>query len=246
MLLADFVNHKIVKLTDTVSNKKLSLVELATFTSGLPKNFRYTDYDMRGSPFAQVTLKNARKFIRDPINMDESGRFHYSNVSIVALAEYLQQVGKQDYRDLLDKRILKPLGLFDTKFIPSPSQKIKGYQDGASVSHWDFEGVFASAGGLWSTPKDMARLLDKITSPPKGLDFIGTSLTTRFESKDQTMGLGWFKLNGGRIVFAAGETAGFSSVMIFSGKSRFGVYLLINESHTPVFDLALQLYLGLL
>lgn len=103
---------------------------------------------------------------------DGSGRvlaageaFHYSNLGFALLGEVVARLRGTSWRDLVEDRLLAPLGMTRTTYDPLPGAHAQGY----SVDHFGGTlteephhdtGAMAPAGQYWSTLADLGRWLD--------------------------------------------------------------------------------------
>ncbi|HEX3107684.1 MAG TPA: serine hydrolase, partial [Thermoanaerobaculia bacterium] len=120
LLLADAVQRGEVALTDPVSKylppgvkvperngKKITLVDLATHTSGLPRmptNFHPKD---PGNPYADYTVAQLYEFLSSyELTRDPGSQYEYSNLGGGLLGHVLALRAGTDYETLVRKRIL--------------------------------------------------------------------------------------------------------------------------------------------
>ena len=86
---------------------------------------------------------------------------HYSNLAFALLGQLVARKRGQAYTDIVDERIIRPLGLERTTWLPSPP-KAQGYLvDEYARTVWtepetDLGGT-SPAGQLWSTVEDLCR-----------------------------------------------------------------------------------------
>jgi CubicO group peptidase (beta-lactamase class C family) len=96
----------------------------------------------------------------------ESGqRWHYSNEGYIVLGRLLERIDGEPYGAALRRRVLEPLGMdrstFDAKEVERDPDRVQPYmldEQGAFVEGSNLHGGMPAAGGLVSTPYDMARL----------------------------------------------------------------------------------------
>lgn len=130
--------------------------ELLSHTSGMQSEPAGPWWERtRGADFAALAAAN-----------DGSGRvapagegYHYSNLAYGLLGEVLQRVTGTPWRRLVADRLLGPLGMTQTSYLPRPVA-----QPGWSIDHFTGRrvmepltdtGAMAPAGQLWSTVVDM-------------------------------------------------------------------------------------------
>ncbi|WP_424186805.1 serine hydrolase domain-containing protein [Actinokineospora sp. G85] len=177
LLLAEMADRGEVDPTDPVQlhlppgaapglGPEVTLVRLATHTSGLPRlppglrraalpHWRTNPYrDFDGDDFA-AALRRTRP--------GPPGRYRYSNFGGALLGHTLAHVGGRPYEELLAERVLRPLNLRDTDF--ATSDQVTGHLRGRARPPWEIPGMPA-AGGLRSSASDMLRYLTAHLSPP--------------------------------------------------------------------------------
>ena len=100
-----------------------------------------------------------------PLDFDPGSRYAYSNTNYMLLTFILERLSGLSYAELLDKRIVQPLGLKRTVYAQGLHPEM-----GQALSHefsdeWrPINGethltVSLGAGGIWSTPQDLNRFL---------------------------------------------------------------------------------------
>jgi D-alanyl-D-alanine-carboxypeptidase/D-alanyl-D-alanine-endopeptidase len=260
LVLADMVSRKEVALDDPAakylpesvkmperSGKSITLRDLATHTSGLPRvpsNFQPKD---GCNPYADYSVNHLFQFLSGyTLPRDPGSEVEYSNVGAGLLGHILAQRAGTDYESLIGSRITRPLSMPDTRItLPcSMKQRVATGHNAllAPVPNWDFA-TLAGAGALRSSANDMLTLLEAF------LEYKETPLapamkamlevrrpvgTTKFE-----IGLGWNIL--GESVWHDGGTGGFCSWVAYYPKERIGVVVLSN-AFTPsgVVDIGIQ------
>ena len=104
---------------------KISLLNLATATSGLPdwiqENPSFLN-DLYGNPFQQFTTDEILDIALKRQRICQPGQcFHYAHTNFVILGKVVSKVTGKPLRTLLQKRILRPLGLRHTYISALPS-----------------------------------------------------------------------------------------------------------------------------
>jgi len=241
LLLADLAARGEVdlagKATDYLpgaSPGRVTLVDLATHTAGLPRLppglRRYALLRPR-DPYARYP---ARRFLREARRSLASAPgggqpYLYSNYGFGLLGYLLGQAAGAEYERLVADRVCVPLGLRATTFDAAP---VQGHQRGRPVPPWRL-GVMSAAGGLYSTAADLARLLTAVLDPDATAlgHVIRAALAPRAViSAGKEIGLAWHHTlrDGQRVIWHNGMTGGFSAIVAFSPARRAGIAALAN------------------
>src|SRR5437879_4726800 len=216
LLLADMVTRGEVALGDPVAallptgtkipehGKPITLLDLATYTSGLPnlpRNFKSADDP---APYADYTAARMLDFLASyELEHDPGTHYEYANLGFALLGHALSSRAGKSYEALVVQRICSPLGLGDTRITLSPSMKARSVQGHDSnlmpVPDWEFL-VFAGAGALHSTVNDLATFVEAAMGQrPSSLDkAFALLLSTRRTAYKPTpdVAMGWFVLTG--------------------------------------------------
>lgn len=251
ILLAEAVRRGEVKLDDPISkylpttvktptynNKEITILDLATHSSALPRlpaNLKPKDF---ANPYADYTAQNAYDFLSDYKLTREIGtQYEYSNFAVGLLGHILSLRAKMSLDQLLITRILKPLGMNDTSFALPDAKKLRHAQglnqDNNPTSNWFWEAL-AGAGALRTTTADMAKFIAAN---------LGLTKTSLFESlvearkmlrqgpdKSVKIGLCWhnFDVFGTEVFWHNGATYGFSSYLAIAPNKKKGLFLVRN------------------
>lgn len=148
----------------------------------------------------------------------------YSNWGFVTLGMVLEQVYHRSYPDLLQSRVLRPLGMTQTGVDRksrrrSASKTAAAFSmDSDEVALWSFDSFSAAAGGIESNAIDMGKLLAAIALPPAGK--LGRAIQNSMES-----GIGWDSEPGHPFLWKNGATAGHTGILIFDRSKKRGLYV---------------------
>lgn len=202
----------------------VTLLELATHTSGLPRMpgkragaFRALPYALlgqnpyRGAPMSVIDLTATQ-------TLDGRGQRRYSNIGGAVLGELLATALSTDYPSLLTKRVLLPLGMEATAVSAKRHHAPWGRSSlGLPREPWALRG-YAPAGGVFSTIEDMVRLASGLLdgSAP-GLASIHPIEGVQTDRPSRRTGLFWI-LDGPpdqvpAITWHNGGTGGYSSIL---------------------------------
>jgi D-alanyl-D-alanine-carboxypeptidase/D-alanyl-D-alanine-endopeptidase len=259
LLLADMVKRGEVALTDPVSKylppdvkvperggKKITLVDLATHTSGLPYMPSNVHPKDPANPFADYTVAQLYEFLATVVLTHDIGsKYEYSNLGGGLLGHVLARRAGTDYETLVRTRILEPLAMKSTAITLSKAMKDRlaiGHDAGLDpVSNWDLP-TLAGAGALRSTANDLLTFiganLGLQTSP------LASSMAAMLATRRPTgtpnleIALGWhiWTRDGHEIIWHNGGTAGYRTWIGFELKSRTGVVVLSNTFTTAGVD----------
>jgi len=253
LLLADAVKRGEVVLTDPVSKylppevkvperggKKITLADLATHTSGLPRmptNFHPKD---SANPYADYTVPQLYEFLGTVVlTRDIGSTYEYSNLGGGLLGHALARRAGTDYETLVRTRILEPLGMKSTTITLSASMKehlTSGHNAGLQkVANWDLP-TLAGAGALRSTANDLLTFLaanigiDKSPLAPSMAAMIAARRPTGTPNLEIALGWHIWTRDGHEIIWHNGGTGGYRTWIGFELKTRTGVVVLSNTS----------------
>jgi CubicO group peptidase (beta-lactamase class C family) len=247
LLLADMVERGEVKLEDPVAmylprdvtlpsrnDKQITLADLATHTSGLPRDVDNLDL-MQTNPFASYGPVKLYEFLgRYTLPRDPGEKFGYSNLGASLLGHALTLRAGKSYEELLRTRVLEPLGMKDTTITLSDVQlkRMAEGHDGAlnRVPLWDVDALIG-AGSIRSTAADMLTFAEAwmgikehpLEKPMKRmLAFVRPGSAPSME-----MNLGWARTRNG-ILFHSGRRGGFSSAIAIRPNARTAAIVFSN------------------
>jgi serine-type D-Ala-D-Ala carboxypeptidase/endopeptidase len=265
LLLADMVQHGEVALDDPVvkylpagvkmperGGKQITLVDLSTHTSGLPRlpdNFKPKD---NANPYADYSVEQMYQFLSSyQLTRDIGSKYEYSNLGGGLLGHVLARRAGMSYEQLVQTRILGPLGMKSTAITLSPGMKGRlavGHNMSLEpVANWDLP-TLAGAGALRSTADDvlefLAANLGYIKTPLAPA--MAAQLAVRRPADDPNLkiALGWhiLTIDSHEIVWHNGGTGGYRTYMAYDLKRRVGIVVLSNTSTTVgVDDIGLHL-----
>ena len=253
LLLADAVERGEVALTDPVAKflppnvkvpehggKKITLVDLATHNSGLPRlpaNFHPKD---PGNPYADYTVEQLYEFLSSyELTRDPGSKYEYSNLGGGLLGYALARRAGKDYETLVRNRISRRLRMESTAITLSKEMKERlapGHNAALQpVENWE-NGTLAGCYALRSTANDLLTFL----AANIGLERspLAKAMATMTATRRPTgipnleIALGWHisTLDGHEIIWHNGGTGGYRSWIGFDPKSRTGIVVLSNTS----------------
>jgi serine-type D-Ala-D-Ala carboxypeptidase/endopeptidase len=142
----------------------ITLVDLASYTSGLPRMPNNVIPKDPFNPFANYTIDEFYAFLsRCALNYEPGTYVEYSNVGFALLGHVLALRANKSYEELLIERICRPLGLEDTRIALTSSMRSRIAQGhNANLERrplWDLP-TLAGAGALRSTANDLTVFLE--------------------------------------------------------------------------------------
>ncbi len=252
LLLADMVKKGEVALNDPLSKylpptvkvpehngHPITLVDLSTHTSGLPRD--PTDPD---------SIEKVYEFLASyKLTLDPGSRFDYSNLGVSLLGMALANRAGTDYATLLKSRILDPLSLNSTAITLSPELKqrlAKPHSFTLSTTEEFNIGVLVPAGAIRSTANDLLTFLAAeldYTQTPLNAAMSSMFDVTRPMGHGEQVHLAWLSEPQKRaaINWHNGATFGFQSFIGFDPKSRTGVVVLSNTHRSGVEDIGMHI-----
>jgi D-alanyl-D-alanine-carboxypeptidase/D-alanyl-D-alanine-endopeptidase len=263
LLLADMVQRDEVKLDDPVSKflpatvkiperngRKITLLDLATQTSGLPRMPNNLKPKDQLNPFADYTVEQMYAFLSGyELTRDIGSKYEYSNLGVGLLGHALALRAGMDYEKLVQTRILGPLKMSSTAITLTPEMRshlAHGHTATlAPVPNWDIP-TLAGAGALRSSVNDMLKFLgDNIGLTQTPLE---PAMKSMLDVRKPTgapnleIAMAWHILTkeGEQIIWHNGGTGGYHSFMGFDPKTRTGVVVLSNATN-DIDDIGLHL-----
>lgn len=259
-VLAYMVDRGEVRLEDAVGRylptsvrvpandgRPITLLDLATHTSGLPRTPGNLAPADSGNPYADYTVDRMYEFLSGYTLPRAPGvTFEYSNVGMGLLGHALARRAGVSYEELAIRRILEPLGMRDTRITLTPAMRarlVTGHNAaGRPVANWDFPAL-AGAGALRSTMNDMlafaAANLD--STGPLGRVLAGTHEPQRAtQNPNLRIGLGWHVLTAPAVTLHNGQTGGYHSFLGLDKARRVAVVVL-SSSGTDIDDIGMHL-----
>ena len=130
------MDDRIGRWLDAGPNGDITLRELATHTSGLPRLAPSHTPGMV-NPYAYLTADVAEADLRTVVRRPDAG-WSYSNFGYQLLGLALQRAAGKEYPALLEERVLGPLGMTESGVGPAgDGTPVPGYAGGRRVPRWD-------------------------------------------------------------------------------------------------------------
>ena len=252
ILLADMVRSGELALDDPIDlyllegvtapqggGRSITLYDLATHTSGLPRmpsNFAPAD---AANPYADYTVEQMYAFLSEYELQREIGSQHeYSNLAAGLLGNLLVNAAGMTYGDLIEQKITSVIDMDDTAIELTPDQQerlARGHVGTTVVPNWDIPAL-AGAGALRSTASDMLTFLAANTGVEETRLYGAMSETHQPRetagSASMQVALGWHVRSDGdrKVVWHNGGTGGYRSFAGFLQGGTTGVVVLTNSN----------------
>ena len=230
--------------------KSITLLNLATHTSGLPRmpgNFNTIARVFSSDPYAGYTPDKLFAYLSgvDALTTAPGARVLYSNMGAGLLGLTLARREGKSYEALVRGLVCEPLNLKDTAITLAPGQLARLAQASkpnpllggrlVATANWNFQDSFSGAGALRSTAADMlhflAANLGLIETPLAGA--LEKTHAFRFKEDRVTgMGLGWVRSRwrgfSEPVIWHNGGTGGYRAFIGFMKSARCAVVVLCN------------------
>lgn len=153
--VADLIGNRVEFANANVG--RITLLELATHTSGLPRLPANLAFDEPADPYAGYDEEDLLAAIASARHRQPLGdHYAYSNFGVGLLGYLLGRVDGDGYAPALTRRVLAPMALADTELDPE-NRRASGFSGGEVVRDWTFDAI-AGAGALWSSAEDLVRV----------------------------------------------------------------------------------------
>jgi CubicO group peptidase (beta-lactamase class C family) len=244
-LLANFVVDGKIELNNNINDYlnspfnngiKISFIDLANHTSGLPRlptNLDLTRVNPE-NPYKEYKEQELKEYLTNHLDLTNKGEYQYSNLGAGLLGYTLSEIENITYEDLLQSKIFHKYNMQNsTAEIDSLKEKlVKGLNnEGNEIPNWEFSAL-AGAGSILSTTEDLSKFaIAQFDFSNKELKL--TRKKTFEVNKNMNIGLGWHLLTSKSKniwYWHNGGTAGYSSSMVIDEKTKNGVIILSNVS----------------
>lgn len=218
--------------TDTIN---ITLEELATHQSGMPRlpdNIMKRMVFSMDNPYKSYSMADLYGFLKNYTPIPKAERkVEYSNLGMGLLGTILAAVDGRTYEQMIQKRILQPLGMTNSFIDRTGKTMITGHRgDGQPTAYWDLP-TLAGAGAINANCEDLMKYL--VANISNQFPFSETHTLRAKQSENTDIGLAWLttqsKEGDWKVTFHDGGTGGFSSFIGFSKETQLGVLVLSNS-----------------
>jgi CubicO group peptidase (beta-lactamase class C family) len=232
--------------------RNITLLQLATHTSGLPRQpytfqtLRYfLQYLFTGDNFYRHFDQDyVFKYLAD-FKAPKKAEPQYSNIGYGLLGYVLEQRSGQKLDMLMKQKLLEPLGLKNTTYLPEAlpgnvhvahgyvGDQPKFLLRGQPIPDWKFSELLKGSAGMYSSARELllfaaAHMTDKQTPLNAGLH---DTLQVRFPRAKDAPAVAWVvdDVYSQRITYQVGLVAGFTSYLGLDVTHRTAVVVLQNS-----------------
>ena len=261
ILLADLVERKLVSLDDPIAKylppgttvptrngRAITLLDIATHRSSLTRMPTNMTPD-GANPYPKYAIADLYAFLAGhQLRRDIGTEYEYSNIAVALLGHVIERVTGKSYEQLLQERILRPLGMRTTSTVVSGPVKdwLTGGHDerGFPASYRGWE-TLPAMGAIRSNAEDLLKFVAANVGPADNQQERVMRLAHQPRNavnNNADIGLLWHiqKFGENRIITHGGATQGFRATVAFDAEKRVGVVLLANYP-AGMADLAMHL-----
>ncbi|WAC20837.1 serine hydrolase [Luteolibacter sp. SL250] len=223
---------------------KITLIQLSTHTSGLPRlpGNMGPDPDANPDPYSRYDLAKLKEYLgRVRLKGGPPYDASYSNLGVGLLGEMLALVHGSTWDLLVKEKVTGPLGMKDTMMVPDEDLRKRlspPYHDKVPGHEWTFRAM-AGAGALRSTAADLMIFAQAMIEPEKTpiADAIRDMMQVHASYPDAggEVGLGIMigKLDGERDYMHTGGTGGYRTALQVIPSKKSVRIILINNDNLP-------------
>jgi CubicO group peptidase (beta-lactamase class C family) len=218
--------------------KDIALLDLMNHVSGYPDYYPLDFVDRRMQrPIAEDEL--IRQYGGTRLDFEPGSKYSYSNTGFILLGRVVEKVSGENLGAFLTRRIFKPLGMVHTVYEPdlSDPRLAKGYTTFAlsaaeSVAP-EGKGWLCGAGGIYSTPTDLARwnlalMSGKVLKPESYTLMTAPRQLTGGRISDYGCGLSVKTQSGRQVLSHNGAVSGFNASSSMIPSTRSAVIMMCN------------------
>jgi len=252
------VTDKVAKYFPNLTRANdITLLDLMNHVSGYPDYYPLDFVDRRMLKMIAVD-EVIHQYGTTKLDFEPGTRYSYSNTGYLILGRVVEKVSEEPFGQFLSRRILKRIGMNHTLYEPDPkdTEFAQGYTTFAlsrpEAAMPEAKGWIAAAGGLYSTPSDLAKwdleLMDGKVLMPESYKLMTTARKLadgRFSNYGCGLSVG--ARNGEKLLAHNGAVSGFYATNVMMPSTRSAVIILSSlEASNAVASISRQIVLSLL
>ena len=229
----------------------LTIKSILTHSSGLPRESNHPYWSWPDFPFP--SKEDVVKELKNQEMLYPSSKYYqYSNLGLSLLGYVVEEVSGESFEDYINKNILEPLNMKDTKTYMSEEDygellsigysSIKRDRNRDKVNFFNADGI-AAAAGFTSNVEDIAKFaawqmkllnsLEKnIISSETLKEMHKVSWDDELSSETRGLGFGVYDFGGERWVGHGGSCPGYRSQLYLNPEMGISYSVMINSSGT--------------
>lgn len=222
-------------VADPEVSAQITVRNLLNHTSGLNEI-----NDPNAAVITQNLEEQARYLAQVKADTKPGSTFSYYNQNYRLVGLILEQVSGQSYAEILQSRILQPLGMEDTVTRPDLAPNLaQGYSRVFGFplpQDQEYNPGALPSGYLISTAEDMAQYLivqlnnQKVDGSVLLPEDLLSTMRTPPAGVESTYGMGWMVAEEGNTLFHGGSLYNFQTLMVLGLKEKTGMVLLFNQN----------------
>lgn len=219
------------------TGKKITLRQMLAHRSGVVREGPVGNYFDDTQPTLEATVKSLNK---TELVFEPGSTTSYSNMALATVGYVLERTQKEPFEKLMQRKLLDPIGMKDSTFLPTPDYRKRI----PKAAMWTYHGRefpapawelgMLPAGNLYSSVNDQAKFLKFLFAGGKGpkgpilkKETLESMYKIQFPEKDKNagFGLGFFvsELDGKRVIRHGGAVYGFSTEFAALPDDKIGV-----------------------
>lgn len=232
--------------------RNITLLELVTHTSGLPRQIfdipqlsRFARFLFTGENiYAHLNKDTILSYLSDP-SIQDRGHIQYSNIGYSLIGLAIEHRTGRSVPELIEHRLFDRLGLkatqFDVHRLPPGAPRAQGHAGdqpkfvmrGTPVKDWEFDHAIASSAGAFSNAEDLLAYAAAHLHQASGsadTTFLQRTLTPRVCDGEACAGLAWTlqHLPAGDVAYQVGLMGGYTSYVGIHLQKQIAVVVLMN------------------
>jgi CubicO group peptidase (beta-lactamase class C family) len=235
--------------------KDITLYDLMSHVSGYPDYYPLDFVDRRMLKSLPVD-KVISEYAGTKLDFEPRTRWSYSNTGYMILGRVVEKVSGEPFAKLLERRILKPVGMTHSYFEPGRDVPglARGYTSFAlgkpELATLEAEGWIYTAGGLYASASDLTRwdlaLVSGKVLKPESYQLMTTPRTlTNTKATSYGCGLGITQQDGETVLRHSGAVSGFLAYNSVIPRTKSAVVVFANTDYVSPSSIY-QLIVGLL